>query len=58
MIKPGPRTNSRLWKGATNGLAMMERGMQVYHGVRGAYAAGSALAAAAAPYVATAAALL
>ena len=33
------------------GAHILERGLQIYHGVRGAIAAGSAVASAAAPYM-------
>ena len=36
----------------------MERGLQIYHGVRGAIAAGSAVAGAVAPYLGAAAAVI
>ena len=44
--------NSRkLLNGAKRGAHILERGLQFYHGVRGAIAAGSAVASAAAPYM-------
>ena len=47
--------NSRkLVNGAKQGAHILERGLQIYHGVRGAMAAGSAVASAAAPYMMTA----
>ena len=41
----------RLLNGAKQGAHILERGLQIYHGVRGAIAAGSAVASAAAPYM-------
>ena len=41
----------RLMNGAKQGAHILERGLQIYHGVRGALAAGSAVASAAAPYM-------
>ena len=44
--------NRKLMNGAKQGAHILERGLQIYHGVRGALAAGSAVAAsAAAPYM-------
>ena len=41
----------KLLNGAKQGAHILERGLQIYHGVRGAIAAGSAVASAAAPYM-------
>ena len=48
----------RLLDKAKQGVHILERGLQIYHGVRGAVAAGSAVASAAAPYFAAGAAVL
>ena len=48
----------RLLDKAKQGAHILERGLAIYHGVRGAVATGSAIASAAAPYLAAGAAIL
>ena len=44
-------SSRKLMNGAKQGAHILERGLQIYHGVRGAIAAGAAVASAAAPYM-------
>ena len=53
-----PSVSRRLANGAGYGLSLAEKGLAVYNTARGAYAAGSAIAAAATPYLAAGAAIL
>ena len=48
-------TTRRLAAAGKTGIHLAERGLQAYHLARGVAAAGSAIASAAAPYLATAA---
>ena len=48
----------RLLDKAKQGAHILERGLAIYHGIRGAVATGSAIASAAAPYMAAGAAVL
>ena len=48
----------RIANGAGYGLTLAERGLATYNTIRAGYAAGSAVAAAAAPYLAATAAVL
>ena len=48
----------RLLDKAKQGAHILERGLAIYHGIRGAVATGSAIASAAAPYMAARAAIL
>ena len=48
----------RIANGAGYGLTLAERGLATYNTIRAGYAAGSALAGAAAPYLAATAAVL
>ena len=48
----------RLLDKAKQGAHILGRGLAIYHGIRGAVATGSAIASAAAPYMAAGAAIL
>ena len=48
----------RLLDKAKQGAHILERGLAIYHGIRRAVATGSAIASAAAPYMAAGAAIL
>ena len=48
----------RILNGVQTGMSMAEKGLAAYHTARGVYAAGSAIASAAAPYFAGALAVL
>ena len=50
--------NRRLANGVGYGLGLAERGLATYNSIRVGYAAGSAIAAAATPYLAAGAAIL
>ena len=50
--------NRRIANGAGYGLSLAEKGLATYNTLRAGYAAGSAMAAAATPYLAAGAAIL
>ena len=56
MLKPS--ISRRIANGAGYGLSMAEKGLATYNTIRAGYAAGSALVAAATPYLAAGAAIL